>query len=282
MIKAAIAQPITPAIRSPFGQVVANLAPPPVPVDPLQARLEERFGAGQVGIMAIIQPTVLGQTALYKDAAMTDPVLSAGDPVGAIRDFSPWGYHLRAPTSSARGVYRTDGELHWIEFNGVNTQYETVPIAVDVNRVTVCAAVRKPSNLRSPLVCLDGDLAVAPNYAMYFPRTSSITGASFATHSSGTNYAVADSSNISAPASAVLTGRNVNTDTARLWYNGVLAADGTDAGNFSNFGTRKIVVGRDRTDFSSAELFGLYVGYEQVDDLAPLESYFAERVGVSL
>ncbi len=255
---------------------------PPPPVDPLQVLLDARFGAGQTGIMVVIQPTVLGQTALYKDAAMTDPVLSAGDPVGAIRDFSPWGYHLRAPTSSARGVYRTDGELHWIEFNGVNTQYETVPIVVGVNRVTVCAAARKPSNSRSPLVCLDGDLTVAPNYAIYFPRTSSITGASFTTHSSGTNYAIADSPNISAPASAVLTGRNVDTDTARLRYNGVLAADGTASGSFGNFGTRKIVVGRDRADFSSADLFGIYIGYEQVDDLSNLENYYAGRAGVML
>lgn len=55
---------------------------------------------------------------LYQDSAMTIPVTSDGDPIGGIRDKSGNNNHATQSNDSARPIYKTDGTLHWIEFNG--------------------------------------------------------------------------------------------------------------------------------------------------------------------
>jgi len=59
-------------------------------------------------------------TTLYQDSAGTTPVTADGDPVGRMEDKSGNGNHATQATSAARPVYRTDGTLHWLEFDGVD------------------------------------------------------------------------------------------------------------------------------------------------------------------
>src|SRR5690554_1480219 len=59
-------------------------------------------------------------TTLYQDAAGTTPVTADGDPVGLMLDKSRNGNHASQSVAASRPVYRTDGTLHWLEFDGVD------------------------------------------------------------------------------------------------------------------------------------------------------------------
>ena len=75
------------------------------------------FLAGVLG--AWFDPSDL--STLFQDAAGTIPVTADGDPVGLMLDKSGNGYHASQSVSGSRPVYRTDGTLHWLEFDGVSS-----------------------------------------------------------------------------------------------------------------------------------------------------------------
>ena len=89
-------------------------------VNALQALISSLFGAGEQGAIYIPKPIVNGAQALFQDSAGTVPVTADGDPVGRMLDQSGNGNHAIQTVSGSRPVYRTDGVLHWLEFNGVN------------------------------------------------------------------------------------------------------------------------------------------------------------------
>lgn len=57
---------------------------------------------------------------MFQDMNGTVPVTKNGNPVALIKDKSGNGNHATQPTASARPIYRTDGKLHWLEFDGVD------------------------------------------------------------------------------------------------------------------------------------------------------------------
>lgn len=57
---------------------------------------------------------------LFQDAAGTTPVTADGDPVGLILDKSGNVNHAIQSVAASRPVYRTDGTLHWLQFDGVD------------------------------------------------------------------------------------------------------------------------------------------------------------------
>ena len=75
------------------------------------------FLAGVLGVW--LDPSDL--STLFQDAAGTIPVTSDGDPVGLMLDKSGNGNHALQQVSGSRLIYRTDGTLHWLEYNGVNS-----------------------------------------------------------------------------------------------------------------------------------------------------------------
>ena len=74
------------------------------------------FLAGEKGFW--FDPSDL--STLFQDAAGTIPVTADGDPVGLMLDKSGNGNHASQSISASRLIYRTDGTLHWLQFNGVN------------------------------------------------------------------------------------------------------------------------------------------------------------------
>lgn len=74
------------------------------------------FSEGQQG--AWYDPSDLAT--LFQDAAGTVPVTADGDPVGLMLDKSGNGNHASQSTTAAKPAYRTDGTLHWLEFDGVD------------------------------------------------------------------------------------------------------------------------------------------------------------------
>ena len=79
------------------------------------------FANGEQGVW--LDPSDL--TTLYQDSAGTTPVTADGDPVGRIEDKSGNGNHATQNTAAARPLYRTDGTLHWLEFDGVDDEMST-------------------------------------------------------------------------------------------------------------------------------------------------------------
>lgn len=76
----------------------------------------QAFSTGKAGL--VYDPSDL--STLFQDTQGMVPVTSSGDPVGLIRDKSGNGNHAIQPVSAARPTYRTDGILHWLEFDGVD------------------------------------------------------------------------------------------------------------------------------------------------------------------
>ena len=60
------------------------------------------------------------KSTLFQDVAGTVPVTKDGDPVRLILDKSGNGNHAIAPNSASRPMYKTDGTLHWLDFDGVD------------------------------------------------------------------------------------------------------------------------------------------------------------------
>tara|TARA_R110000851_G_C13102500_1_gene568916 strand:- start:866 stop:2089 length:1224 start_codon:yes stop_codon:yes gene_type:complete len=81
----------------------------------------ELFESGEEG--AWYDPSDL--TTLFQDAAGTIPVTADGDPVGLMLDKSGNGNHATQSTTAAKPVYRTDGTLHWLKFDGIDDGMES-------------------------------------------------------------------------------------------------------------------------------------------------------------
>lgn len=55
---------------------------------------------------------------LFQDTSESTQVFADGDPVALMKDKSGNGLDVFQSTSSARPVYRTDGSVHWLDFDG--------------------------------------------------------------------------------------------------------------------------------------------------------------------
>ena len=64
-------------------------------------------------------------TTMFQDRAGTTPVTADGQTVGLILDKSGRGNHATAHSDAARPLYRTDGTYHWIQFDGVDDNFDT-------------------------------------------------------------------------------------------------------------------------------------------------------------
>ena len=96
----------------------------PVAGPALQALINSLFSAGEQGAIYVPIPVVNGAQALFQDSAGTVPVTADGDPVGKMIDQSGNGNHATQSVSGSRPVYRTDGVLHWLEFDGFDDDIE--------------------------------------------------------------------------------------------------------------------------------------------------------------
>jgi hypothetical protein len=115
MIINPIAHPIVAPIVSAIGNGTGSGAPAPA-FSPLSL-----FAGGENG--AWYDPSDL--TTLWQDAAGTVPVTANLDPVRRMDDKSGNGNNAIAPSDAARPLYRTDGQSHWLEYDGVDDTMET-------------------------------------------------------------------------------------------------------------------------------------------------------------
>lgn len=78
------------------------------------------FVSGEQGFLYRIRKALL-----FRDMAGTIPVASDGDPVGLMLDLSGNGNHAYQDSTPAKPLYRTNGVIEWLEWDG--TKFMTIP-----------------------------------------------------------------------------------------------------------------------------------------------------------
>lgn len=107
----------------------------------LEAQIRELFANGEQG--AWYDPSDMAT--LFQDAAGTVPVTATGQPVGLILDKSGNGNHASQNTAPARPTYESDGELHWLYFDGVDNALATPAVTLGLE-VSLGASVERESD----------------------------------------------------------------------------------------------------------------------------------------
>lgn len=83
---------------------------------------------------------------LFQDIAASVPVLADGDPVALMQDKSGNGHNAVQSTTAARPIYRTDGQQHWLEFDGVD-DFMSLEVPLDINHGTVVLGLNEPAGM---------------------------------------------------------------------------------------------------------------------------------------
>lgn len=88
------------------------------------------FSSSEQGGMYESRPVVDGVQVLWQDAAGTVPVDADGQVIGRRVDISGNTVHFSQGTAGAKPIYRTDGTLHWIEYDRVD---DKLSASIDLN-----------------------------------------------------------------------------------------------------------------------------------------------------
>jgi hypothetical protein len=132
------------------------------------------FQNSEVGIW--LDPSDL--TTLFQDSAATIPVVADGAPVGAVLDKSGNGNHAFAGPNH-RPTYKTDGTLHWLEFDKASGQYLKAPQVIYGTLDRCIFYVTEPFSLgysSSPKVAFDLTESAATGLGRDFSATHEADG----------------------------------------------------------------------------------------------------------
>ena len=245
------------------------------------------FLAGEKG--AWYDPSDL--STLFQDAAGTIPVTADGDPVGLMLDKSGNGYHASQSVSGSRLVYRTDGTVHWLEFNGVNAFLQTEDIDFSVTKkMTAVAGLFKPDEGGQGIIC---ELTSISTNAGAFSLFEGAGGSRSFAWSASRPQSFIGTSGFIAPIAVVNT---VQIDVSKTTIetqilpriNGetppLTEIAGTPA--FGNFANDKIYIGARGSGGSSSNmlLYSLIVrgSLSTVSEINSVESYSANISGITL
>lgn len=233
------------------------------------------FAGGKQGVL--YDPSKL--SSLWQNAARTIPVTQDGDPVGCMDDLSGNGSHASQSVSAARPIYKTDGVLHWLQFDGVD------------DCLTISSGFCNP--IKQQLVVIAYSLLSYYVYGCVLGATNIFikidTGANGKTRR-GVTYTMG----ITSVASATTT-TDINEPIIRtVSYNnatGVLsdsknrkdAATATGSGDVLS--GNSIAIGRDESIASrnvEMKFYGLVLLSHDGVDKADAEQYLATKAGVTL
>lgn len=240
------------------------------------------FGGGAVGF--VLDAGVLAS--LAQDAAGTQPVTAAGQPVGLARDQSGGTFHASQAVSAARPTFRQDGAGRaYLEFDGVDDWMTTASMALAAGGRTVIAALQKRSDASVGTVVETGpDWSTTPGAINLIAPATPATGDYGSRTRPAANPANLNSaSSFAAPHMAVLSLR-LATGNHVLRVNGV-ALNGAQPDSVSALTAPVNIGGRSNgSRFGALNLYGLAVIDRALTDveLAQAEAWMAAKCGVVL
>ena len=215
---------------------------------------------------------------LFQDAAGTTPVTADGDPVGRMLDKSANGNHASQTVSGSRPVYRTDGVLHWLEFDGVDDTLLSDFITLTGTRCGASIAALWDSDV----------LNVKADGTGFADFTFRLTGNDFNIYQSAPQR-TDQLSTITARTSggvSVVTAIASESD-AKTWQNGVEQGSRT-TGAFLDFDSQNqpqqiSLFSSVKGGFSSGSFYGAVVSLGYVESQKDqVEAYLANLAGVTL
>ena len=195
------------------------------------------------------------------------------------------GNHLVAINDAARGTYNTDGTLHWIAYDGVNSGYVSPTITPGTDKAQVFAGVRKLSDAAFGMIA---ELSTGATVDGVFYLGNQTTGI-LQFFSRGTVNAFADGPTaFPAPVSLVTSGLgDISGDSASIRINGVLRETVTTDQGTGNYLAYPLYVGRrggTSLPFNGRD-YGILVRFGpnlDADTITKTERYIAARTGVTL
>ena len=227
---------------------------------------------------------------LFQDAAGTTPVTAAGQPVGKMLDKSGRGNHASQANASNKPVLQQSGGLYYLQFDGVDDFLVTGNIDfTGTDKMTVVAGVRSNLNSYSNILELGPDSGSENGFSLQrgFAAAGDYAGIMY-----GTSQGYAYTSNFAAPDTSVITAQydiaepSILAGELAFRRNGVVAALANASGNAGtgNFTSKPLYIGRRAgTTFPfNGHLYQLVVRGALTADLAPIESFTADKAGVTL
>jgi len=204
---------------------------------------------------------------LYQDSTGTTPVTADGDPVGRIEDKSGNGNHATQSTAANRPVYRTDGTLHWLEFDGVDDYFNVNSFVFDVRDFSGFGATGNISTSALSMYRPDGS-----DSRCYLNTSNIVIGAT--------------SIGVASPTYPAVTSWLSRSSEFELRFNG--QRQGTDNDAYSGSDTFDVVgggldstSGQQRFD-GNLFVFIFLTRQTTTDEIASTEAHLASKSGVTL
>jgi hypothetical protein len=213
---------------------------------------------------------------LFQDAAGTIPVTADGDPVGLMLDKSGNGFHASQSTTASKPVYRTNGALHWVRFDGVDDALATGTAAISgLNYSMLASAANADAASPGPVFATDND--GASSAVLYMDTRASPMRIARAGVDKYIN-------RLASPAAGQAEVLSVSggAETASAWVNGVL--QGTTPTNDSSLTFDDFRLGGYGIVPGSVDFYGGVAVSEVITDEARnnAQKYFADKSGVTL
>lgn len=230
---------------------------------------------------------------MWTTSAKTTNVAADGDPVGYFEDSSGNGHDVHQPTAGNRLVFRTDGTLNWLEFDGATSNRWLQSVnTIDMtgtNDVTICAAVtRNVTGLQCIVEHTANGGTVAGGYYLF--ADMQVTNQIYSTFGKGSLAATqamnALSATIVAPNTRALVATNPIDSFSKIRANGVETTAASGVKGTGNYANSTLYIGR-RAGTSlplDGDIYALftYTDIKTGADLTSIETYLAQKSGVTL
>lgn len=220
---------------------------------------------------------------MFQDAAGTVPVTAEGQSVGRILDKSGNGNHATQANASNKPILQSIGGKLALVFDGVD-DFLSIGIIdfTSTDKMTVVAGVTKLSDAAIGSIV---ELDVGANGLNAFHMQWPLPGTSVGFSSGGSIQISVTASWLASPASAVLTGvGDISGNLAHLRGNGVQLGQNTGDQGTGAYGKKPLFIGRRNGSIQSfnGHIYQLIVRGALTADLAPIETFTADKIGITL
>lgn len=227
-------------------------------------------------------------TSMYQGRTGTTAA-AVDSPVGQLLDKSGNGNHAVAPTDAARPTLRESGGLYYLEFDGSDDGMSVSTFNLSsTDKLSIFAGLDKDSDT-AQIVCEFSALINANAGSFYLvcgedlsSRYSSMARGSAAV---GSSLAALLTATGLQPDKAILTAQhNISGDLSTIRRNGVAGTNGTGDKGSGNFGSYPLFIGSRNNSSArfSGNLYGLVIRGALTSDVTQIESWMAEKTGVTL